>query len=101
MLHLDTDVIANEEFPAVNVPASGGLSLADVSAALTEIGKQTKLLGLDVAQYNPDKDPDGTGAKKLVDLLVEVLSARLEAMTAAVPESATGTPEISSSETTA
>ncbi|MGB8477027.1 MAG: arginase family protein [Candidatus Acidiferrum sp.] len=101
VLHLDTDVIANEEFPAVNVPASGGLSLADVRAALTEIGKQTNLLGLDVAQYNPDKDPDGSGAKKLVDLLVEVLSARLEAMTAVVPESATGTPEISSSETTA
>jgi arginase len=101
VLHLDTDVIANEEFPAVNVPASGGLSLMDVRAALAEIGKQTNLLGLDVAQYNPDKDPDGSGAKKLVDLLVEVLSARLEAMTAAVPESATGTPEISSSETTA
>jgi hypothetical protein len=34
-----------------------------------------------VAQYNPDKDPDGSGAKKLVDLLVEALSARLEALT--------------------
>ncbi|MFI5098357.1 MAG: hypothetical protein ACHQT6_10325, partial [Candidatus Acidiferrales bacterium] len=59
--------------------------------------------GLDVAQYNPDKDPDGSGAKKLVDLLVEVLSARLEALTAPTPaaEPADDTSEVSSSETTA
>jgi arginase len=78
VLHIDTDVIANEEFPAVNVPASGGLSLADVRASLSEIAKHKNLLGLDVAQYNPDKDPDGSGAKKLIDLLVEALSKRLE-----------------------
>ncbi len=88
VLHLDTDVIANEEFPAVNVPASGGLSLADVRAALGEFAKHKNLLGLDVAQYNPDKDPDGRGAKKLVDLLVEVLSARLESQTSPVPQAA-------------
>ncbi len=104
VLHLDTDVIANEEFPAVNVPASGGLSLANVRAALTEFAKHKNLLGLDVAQYNPDKDPDGSGAKKLVDLLVEVLSARLDSQAApATPaaEPASDVPEISSSGTTA
>lgn len=108
VLHLDTDVIANEEFPAVNVPASGGLSFADVRASLREFAKHKNLVGLDVAQYNPDKDPDGSGAKKLLDLLVEVLSARLEAPampsipaeeTAAEP--AADAPEISSSGTTA
>src|SRR5580704_18942490 len=78
VLHLDTDVIAVDEFPAVNVPGSGGLSLKDVRDALTEFAKHKNLLGLTVAQYNPDKDPDGSGAKKLVDLLVEALAARLE-----------------------
>ncbi|MHB8503118.1 MAG: arginase family protein [Candidatus Acidiferrales bacterium] len=101
VLHLDTDVIANEEFPAVNVPASGGLGLEDVRAALSEVTKHKNLLGLDVAQYNPDKDPDGSGAKKLVDLLVEVLSARLAALTAPALEPAAETPEVSSSEPTA
>jgi arginase len=100
VLHLDTDVIAVEEFPAVNVPGSGGLPLADVRAALAEFAKHKNLLGLVVAQYNPDKDPDGSGAKKLVDLLVETLSARLEAPTAPAAEpAATDTPEVSSSET--
>jgi arginase len=85
VLHLDTDVIAQEEFPAVNVPGSGGLSFSEVRAALTEFVKNPNLLGLDVAQYNPDKDPDGSGAKRLVDLLVEALAARFAALAEPVP----------------
>jgi arginase len=80
ILHVDTDVIAQEEFPAVNVPGSGGLAFADVRSALMEFVKNPNLLGLDVAQYNPDKDADGSGAKKLVDVLVEALTARLQAI---------------------
>jgi arginase len=101
VLHLDIDVIAQEDFPAVNVPGSGGLGFQDVRAAFVEFAKHKNLLGLYVAQYNPDKDPDGSGAKKLVDLLVEALSARLEALSAPAAETATGSPEVSSSETTA
>jgi hypothetical protein len=89
ILHLDTDVIAQEEFPAVNVSGSGGLAFADVRSALIEFVKNPNLLGLDVAQYNPDKDSDGSGAKKLVDVLVEALTARLHAL----KESVAGTLE--------
>ncbi len=78
VLHLDLDVIAQEEFPAVVVPGSGGLGFDDVRSALTEIVRHKNLVGLDVAQFNPDKDADGDGAKKIVDLLVESLSTRLE-----------------------
>jgi arginase len=104
VLHLDTDVIAVDEFPAVNVPGSGGLRMADVRAALAEFAKHKNLLGLVVAQYNPDKDPDGSGAKKLVDLVVEALAARLEAPAAPVTsgtEPAADTSEVSSSGSTA
>jgi len=101
VLHVDLDVIAEEDFPAVNVPGSGGLRFDDVRSAFAEFVKHKNLLGLDVAQYNPDKDPDASGAQKLVNLLVEVLSARLEALTAPAAEPATGSTEVSSSETTA
>jgi arginase len=102
VLHLDTDVISVDEFSAVNVPGTGGLPLADVRAALSEFAKHKNLLGLVVAQYNPDKDPDGSGAKKLVDLLVEALSARVEAPTVAAAEPAeTDTPAAASPETAA
>jgi arginase len=100
VLHLDTDVIAQEEFPAVNVPGSGGLRFEEVRAAFVEFVRHKNLLGLDVAQYNPDKDPDGSGAKKLVDLLVEALSARLESQASPAAEPATETAEASSTGTT-
>jgi len=101
VLHLDLDVIAQEDFPAVNVPGSDGLRFDDVRAAFVEFAKHKNLLGLDVAQYNPDKDPDGSSAQKLVDLLVEALSARLESLTAPAAEPAAGPEEVSSSGTTA
>jgi arginase len=101
VLHLDVDVIAQEDFPAVNVPGSGGLRFDDVRASFIEFVKHKNLLGLDAAQYNPDKDSDGSGARKLVDLLVEALSARLEALTSPAAEPAASPEEMSSSETTA
>jgi len=101
VLHLDIDVITQEEFPAVNVPGSGGLRFDDVRTSFIEFVKHKNLLGLDVAQYNPDRDSDGRAAKKLVDLLAEALSTRLETLTAPAAESAAGPEEVSSSETTA
>ncbi|HLK05348.1 MAG TPA: arginase family protein [Candidatus Acidoferrum sp.] len=82
VVHLDTDLISNAEFPAVNVPAEGGMPLADVRSALTEAVRSNFLVGLTITQYNPDKDPDASGAKKLIDLLVETLSVRLESTAA-------------------
>jgi arginase len=101
VLHLDTDIIAEEEFAPVNVPGSGGLGWEEVRAALGEALRQKTLLGLDVAQYNPDRDPDGSGAKRLVDLLVEALSGRLEAPAPEVAPAEPPSAEHSESTTTA
>ena len=89
MVHVDLDIIAQEEFAAVNVPDSGGLSFAEVRSSFVEFVKQKNLLGLDVAQYNPDRDPDGSAAKKVVDLLAEALAARLESLATPAPPAAT------------
>jgi arginase len=97
LLHLDVDVIAQEEFPAVNVPGSGGLSYGDVRGSLMEFVKHKNLLGLDVAQYNPDKDPDGSGCAKLIDLLADVLAARLSTLMAPAPPAVPTAEEASSS----
>lgn len=105
MIHLDLDVIAQEEFGATNVPGSGGLSFADVQASLAEFLKQKNVIGLDVAQYNPEKDPDGSSAAKLMELLVNTLTARYEQLVApnapSVPPTDSNTQEPSSSSTTA
>lgn len=79
VVHLDLDAISGDELSAVNVPQSGGLSYVQVRDSLKKFAAHKNLLGLDIAQFNPDKDADGSAAKKIVDLLVEALSARLEA----------------------
>jgi arginase len=104
VVHLDLDVIAQEEFGATNVPGSGGLSYSDVQTSLAEFVKEKNLIGLDIAQYNPEKDPDGSACAKLLDLLVSVLAARhahlVSPPTPSAPPTDSSTPETSSSSTT-
>jgi arginase len=93
VLHLDVDVIANSEFSAVNVPdtVSEGVPLEDVRSALREFVRHKHLLGISVSQYNPEKDADGSAAKTLIDLLADVLSARLEPESASAEAGAAAT----------
>jgi arginase len=78
VLHFDVDVIAGEEFPWTNFPGTGGLSFDEARDALRVFAGQPNLVAFEVAAYNPVLDPAGTGAQKLIDLLVDVLSTRLE-----------------------
>ena len=93
ILHFDVDTITGDEFPWTNSPGTGGLSLIEVRDALRVFVSQPNLAAFEVAGYNPDLDPDGQGARKLIDLLADVLSTRLEATVAA----AAGAAETSSS----
>lgn len=76
ILHFDVDVIAG--FSATNYPGSDGLRREEVREALEVFAKQKSLAAIDVAAYNPAKDPDGSGAKLIIDLLEGVLKTRLE-----------------------
>ena len=83
ILHFDVDVINSEEFPWTNFPGAGGLSLGEVRDALRVFVSQPNLAAFVVAGYNPDLDADGVGARKLIDLLADVLATRLETTSAA------------------
>lgn len=78
VLHFDVDVIDGGEFPWTNSPGSGGLTLNEVRDALRVFAGQTNLAAIEVAGYNPDVDPDGQGARFLIDLLAEALATRIE-----------------------
>lgn len=78
VLHFGVDVIAGQEFPATDLPGEGGLSWNEARDALRVFAKHPNLAALEVAGYNPDLDPDGGAARRLVDLLTEVLGPRLE-----------------------
>jgi arginase len=91
VLLLDLDVIASEDFGATNFPGSGGLSLDDARQALAVFARQPNLAALVVAGYNPTRDSDGRAVKIVIDLLVDALTARLQAP----PAEATATAEAS------
>jgi len=76
ILHFDVDVISG--FGATNYPSTNGLSFEEVREALLVFAQQKNLAALEITAYNPTKDSDGDAAKKIVDLLTEVLRVRLE-----------------------
>jgi hypothetical protein len=83
------DVISQEDFAACNFPGTGGLRLDAVREALEVMARPKTLAALEVTAYNAERDPDGSGAKLLVDLLAGVLAARLAALTAPAAVEAT------------
>jgi arginase len=92
ILHFDVDVIA--DFPATNYPGSGGLTLDEVREALKVFATQKHLAAIEITAYNPAKDPDGSGAKIILDLLADIFTTRAEAAkqeAASAPETAKAT----------
>ena len=87
ILHFDVDVIA--DFQATNYPGNGGLSIEEVREALLVFVQQKHLAAIEVTAYNPAKDSDGRAAKMIVDLLAEVLAARLDKLNAAAAAAVT------------
>lgn len=86
VLHLDVDVIA--DFRATNYPAADGLRLEEVREALEVFATKKHLAAVDVSAYDPARDPDGSGAKLVIDLLTGVLQKRLEALQEGAPAAA-------------
>jgi arginase len=73
-LHVDLDVLATSELAAVDYPQPGGLSWAQLteitSAALAADG----CAGWSVCIYNPDLDPDRSGADSIISYLTRTVS---------------------------
>ena len=85
ILHFDVDVISSDDFPAADVPAPGGLRVDEVRQALEVFATEKNLSAIEVTEYNPERDADGSAARFLVDMLVAALAKRLAALTAPAP----------------
>lgn len=72
--HVDLDVLATDALAAVDYPQPGGLEWLSLerltSAALSVPGA----VGWDVTIYNPDLDPDGACATRIVDYIAGSLA---------------------------
>ena len=85
ILHFDVDAI--DGFQATDYPGTGGMSLEEVREALEVIASDKHLAAMVIASYNPEKDPEGSAAQTIVELLASVLAVRRQTTAAAVPES--------------
>ncbi|MEI5584850.1 MULTISPECIES: arginase family protein [unclassified Agromyces] len=73
-IHVDVDVLDPRWMPAVDSPDPGGLGPDELVALLAALAPRA--IGADVAIFDPDLDPDGSAARRLVDV-VEAGFARL------------------------
>jgi arginase len=72
-LHIDVDVLEPSSMPAVTYPQPGGPDPDQLEALLAPLARSPRLLGVSVADFRPDLDPDGGHAARLVALLDRTL----------------------------
>jgi arginase len=72
--HLDLDVLATRSFSAIRYPQPGGLSWTRIEMIAAAALQAPGLVGWNITIYNPDLDPDGSGAVRIVTFLETMLS---------------------------
>ena len=82
-VHVDVDVIDSELMPAVDSPAPGGLNWVEFEEVLAELFASPLAVGAEFTIFDPDLDPDGQLARRLVRSISHALVAG--ANTAAEP----------------
>ena len=73
-LHVDLDVLDEQALPAVTYPQPLGLDWDEFVALLRPLADAEGVLGVSVADFNPDLDPDGEWARRVVNALATVLT---------------------------
>jgi arginase len=68
-LHLDLDVLDEGALPAVTYPQSLGLDWDELVGLVGPLVAAPNLLGVSVADFNPDRDADGRHAARIVEAL--------------------------------
>jgi arginase len=68
-IHLDLDVVDESEMPAVDSPESEGLSFSLLTELLFRLLASSKCVGMEITIYDPDLDPDGVCADRIVSSL--------------------------------
>jgi arginase len=73
-LHIDLDVLDSASLPAVTYPQPDGLDWDDLVALTRPLVRSGRLRGISVADFNPDLDPDGRYARRIVDALSAIVA---------------------------
>ncbi|HEV3410168.1 MAG TPA: arginase family protein [Chthoniobacterales bacterium] len=73
-IHLDVDVIDASEMPAADCPEPDGLTTAMLADILRPLLRNPHCIGMEVTIYDPDLDPDGGAAERIVRCLRSAFS---------------------------
>ena len=68
-LHVDLDVLDVAELSAVDSPGSPGLTFEQLATLLARIRASGRVIGADIAIYDPDLDPGQFHAQSIVDCI--------------------------------
>ena len=70
--HLDLDVLSTEALPSVDYRQDGGIGWIDLTS-VARIGLGASPIGWDVTIYNPELDPEGRDARRIVRFLADAI----------------------------
>lgn len=73
-VHLDADVLDPTVMPAVDSPDPGGLLPDELAPLLRALLRSDACVGFNLTIYDPDLDPEATGASLLADLVESALT---------------------------
>jgi arginase len=72
-LHVDLDVLSTESLPAVDYQQPGGINWEQLETLAKTAFSSGRIAGCNVTIYNPDMDPDGRHARRIVKFLENAL----------------------------
>ncbi|MFD2442827.1 arginase family protein [Bacillus sp. CGMCC 1.16607] len=76
-IHFDVDVIKESEMPAAYFPSADGLTFQECHMVLRELLNDERMIGIELTEFSPLKDPSGELTERLANLLVDVISQRV------------------------
>lgn len=74
-ISLDVDVMDPTLAPGTGTLEPDGLSFSEINGLLQGVAKKGKLVGFDIVEVNPMRDPSGRTAQTAVRLLIDALGA--------------------------
>jgi len=72
-IHVDLDVVDSAEMPAVDCPEPDGPSFSIIAVILRRLLLSPKCAGIEVTIYDPDLDPSGVCADRIMECLTQAL----------------------------
>jgi arginase len=75
---IDLDVVDPRDAPGVGSPEPGGMAGAELVQALAQLANRHDVTGVEIAEFNPERDINGATATLIYELLASIAGKRGE-----------------------